>query len=197
MTTSTKLIPTSSQTVGPYFRIGLQYMLDRFAAAGAGTAGSVEIRGRVLDQDGVGVSDAMLEFWTPEGAETSPSSTQDRGGTSSGLLPRWNGKRRQLYRKDDKTRNGAAGRWKNAGASHACTGFHAGPASQSAIARVLRRRAWQRRRSCARGNPRRTPWYAHRSTGKPVRRARTGGTWYCRARMRPCFSSGRVAAFAQ
>ncbi len=85
MTTSTKLIPTSSQTVGPYFRIGLQYMLDKFAAAGAGTAGSVEIRGRVLDQDGVGVSDAMLEFWTPEGAETSPSSTQDQEGLPAGF----------------------------------------------------------------------------------------------------------------
>ncbi len=65
MTTSAKLIPTSSQTVGPYFRIGLQYMLDRCVAVEAGTAGSIEIRGRVLDSDGVGVSDAMLEFWTP------------------------------------------------------------------------------------------------------------------------------------
>ena len=85
MTTSAKLIPTSSQTVGPYFRIGLQYMLDRCVAVGAGTAGSIEIRGRVLDADGVGVSDAMLEFWTPGFAETLPPSTQDRDGLPDGF----------------------------------------------------------------------------------------------------------------
>jgi len=71
--------------VGPYFRIGLQYMLDRCAAAGAGMAGSIEIRGRVLDSDGVGVSDAMLEFWTPGVQETSPSSTQDQEGLPAGF----------------------------------------------------------------------------------------------------------------
>jgi protocatechuate 3,4-dioxygenase alpha subunit len=85
MTTSAKLIPTSSQTVGPYFRIGLEYMIDRCVAAGAGTAGSIEIRGRVLDRDGVGVSDAMLEFWTPGGEETLPPSTQDRDGLPEGF----------------------------------------------------------------------------------------------------------------
>lgn len=85
MTTSAKLIPTSSQTVGPYFRIGLEYMIDRYAAAEAGAAGSIEIRGRVLDRDGVGVSDAMLEFWAPGVAETLPPSTQDRGGLHVGF----------------------------------------------------------------------------------------------------------------
>ncbi len=85
MTTSAKLIPTSSQTVGPYFRIGLQYMLDRCVAVGAGTAGSIEIRGRVLDSDGVGVSDAMLEFWTPGSTGTSPPRTQDRDGLPEGF----------------------------------------------------------------------------------------------------------------
>jgi protocatechuate 3,4-dioxygenase alpha subunit len=85
MTTSTKPIPTSSQTVGPYFRIGLQYMLDRCDAVGAATAGSIEIRGRVLDSDGAGVSDAMLEFWTPGAAETLPPSTQDRDGLPRGF----------------------------------------------------------------------------------------------------------------
>ena len=85
MTTSAKLIPTSSQTVGPYFRIGLQYMLDKCVAAGAATAGSIEIRGRVLDSDGVGVSDAMLEFWTPGSTGTSPPRTQDRDGLPDGF----------------------------------------------------------------------------------------------------------------
>ena len=85
MTTNAKLIPTSSQTVGPYFRIGLQYMLDRCDAAGAATAGAIEIRGRVLDSDGVGVSDAMLEFWTPGVAETLPPSARDQEGLPAGF----------------------------------------------------------------------------------------------------------------
>ncbi len=85
MTTNAKLIPTSSQTVGPYFRIGMQYMLDRCDAVGAVTAGSIEIHGRVLDSDGVGVSDAMLEFWTPGVAETLPSSAPDREGLPAGF----------------------------------------------------------------------------------------------------------------
>ena len=129
MTTSAKLIPTSSQTVGPYFRIGLQYMLDRCVAVGAGTAGNIEIRGRVLDADGVGVSDAMLEFWTPGFAETLPPSNAGSRWASRGLLPRGNGRRRQLCGEGDKTRRGAAGRWKNAGAAHACAGVYAGSAS--------------------------------------------------------------------
>jgi protocatechuate 3,4-dioxygenase alpha subunit len=60
-------------------------MLDRCVAAEAGAAGSIEIRGRVLDRDGVGVSDAMVEFWTPGVAGTLPPSTQDRGGLPEGF----------------------------------------------------------------------------------------------------------------
>ncbi|MBV9086158.1 MAG: protocatechuate 3,4-dioxygenase subunit alpha [Acidobacteriaceae bacterium] len=54
---------TTSQTVGPYFRIGLTW-LNRDNIAGPGVAGErVTIAGRVLDGDGVGVPDAMLEIW--------------------------------------------------------------------------------------------------------------------------------------
>jgi protocatechuate 3,4-dioxygenase, alpha subunit len=55
----TKLIPTSSQTVGPYFRIGLEYLF----AVPAVLDTSLEIRGRLLDRDGSPVPDGMLEFW--------------------------------------------------------------------------------------------------------------------------------------
>lgn len=54
-----------SQTVGPYFTIGLEYLIDRMAEAKTGAQKAIEIRGRVLDRDGVPVPDAMLEFWTP------------------------------------------------------------------------------------------------------------------------------------
>jgi len=58
-----KLEPTASQTVGPYLHIGLGWFTrDRVAAADC--AGEhVTIRGRVLDADGVGVNDALVEIW--------------------------------------------------------------------------------------------------------------------------------------
>jgi len=61
-----KWIPSSSQTVGPYFRIGLDYLIDRMAEVDAGAKDVIEIRGRVLDCDGVPVPDAMLEFWNAD-----------------------------------------------------------------------------------------------------------------------------------
>lgn len=66
-----KPIPSSSQTVGPYFRIGLEYLIDRMAELDATAKDSIEIRGRVLDRDRAPVPDAMLEFWN---AGASPNS---------------------------------------------------------------------------------------------------------------------------
>src|ERR1700691_1160846 len=63
-------ITAGSQTVGPYFRIGLEYLLERTPALTLAAPGTIEITGRVLDRDGAPVPDAMLEFWTPpEGAD--------------------------------------------------------------------------------------------------------------------------------
>ena len=71
-------VPAGSQTVGPYFRIGLDYLIDRTPTLPLDTR-TIEIRGRVLDRDGAPVPDAMLEFWsaTPtsdrfSGEEVSP-----------------------------------------------------------------------------------------------------------------------------
>lgn len=71
MSTGTRLIPTSSQTVGPYFRIGLEYLIADAPQADPATA--VTVQGRVLDRDSVPVSDAMLEFWSPGGESKSQS----------------------------------------------------------------------------------------------------------------------------
>lgn len=55
-------VPTPSQTVGPFFSIGLSPLYREYA--GSATAGSrVVIRGRVLDGDGAPVPDAVLEVW--------------------------------------------------------------------------------------------------------------------------------------
>lgn len=54
---------TTSQTVGPYFQIGMNWLyIDDLA--GPGVAGErIVIAGRVLDADGQGVPDAVLELW--------------------------------------------------------------------------------------------------------------------------------------
>jgi protocatechuate 3,4-dioxygenase, alpha subunit len=54
---------TTSQTVGPFFTIGLTRM-NRADLAGAGVSGErVTIEGRVVDGDGVPIPDAVIEIW--------------------------------------------------------------------------------------------------------------------------------------
>jgi len=71
---------TTSQTVGPYFRIGLNWLnVDNLA--GPGVSGErVEIEGRVLNADGQGVPDAMLELWqaNAQGKYRHPDDTQEK-----------------------------------------------------------------------------------------------------------------------
>jgi protocatechuate 3,4-dioxygenase alpha subunit len=71
---------TTSQTVGPYFKIGLQW-LNRDNLAGEGVSGErVTIQGRVLDGDGVPIPDAVLEIWQANayGKYDHPEDTQDK-----------------------------------------------------------------------------------------------------------------------
>jgi len=71
---------TTSQTVGPYFKIGLQW-LNRDNLVGEGVSGErVTIQGRVLDGDGVGVPDAVLEIWqaNAHGKYAHPEDTQNK-----------------------------------------------------------------------------------------------------------------------
>jgi protocatechuate 3,4-dioxygenase, alpha subunit len=59
--------PTPSQTVGPFFWFGL---CERHSAVlvPVDAPGAVEIAGRVVDGEGKGVPDAMVEIWQPAGA---------------------------------------------------------------------------------------------------------------------------------
>lgn len=63
MTMDRESFPSGSQTVGPFFAIGLEYLQARATVVGPGSPGSIEIRGHVLDRDGAPVPDALLEFW--------------------------------------------------------------------------------------------------------------------------------------
>ena len=57
------LYATANQTVGPYLHIGLTWLnTDRIA--GPGVQGErFTIQGRLLDGDGIGVNDGMIEIW--------------------------------------------------------------------------------------------------------------------------------------
>jgi protocatechuate 3,4-dioxygenase alpha subunit len=54
---------TPSQTVGPYFSIGLGWLNRSDLARGASGGEHVTIRGRILDGEGQPVPDACLEIW--------------------------------------------------------------------------------------------------------------------------------------
>ncbi|MBW4721252.1 protocatechuate 3,4-dioxygenase subunit alpha [Saccharothrix obliqua] len=58
----TELQTTPSQTVGPFFAIGLPWDDGPFVVP-EGTPGAFRIEGRVLDGEGVPVPDAVVETW--------------------------------------------------------------------------------------------------------------------------------------
>jgi protocatechuate 3,4-dioxygenase alpha subunit len=54
---------TTSQTVGPYFQIGLErFYIDDLTAPGV-EGKAIEIEGRVFDGDGQPVPDGVIEIW--------------------------------------------------------------------------------------------------------------------------------------
>ena len=74
-----KVPATTSQTIGPYLRIGLEWMVIEDLAP-AGVAGErVRIEGRVIDGDGKPVNDAAVELWqaNSHGRYAHPEDTRD------------------------------------------------------------------------------------------------------------------------
>jgi protocatechuate 3,4-dioxygenase alpha subunit len=57
------LYATSWQTVGPYFRIGLEHLQTTRIAGPDARGEHFTIEGRVLDGNGIPVPDAILEIW--------------------------------------------------------------------------------------------------------------------------------------
>jgi len=71
---------STSQTIGPYLRIGLEWMQVEDMAP-KGVAGErVSIRGRVIDADGKPVNDAAVEIWqaNSQGRYAHPEDKQDK-----------------------------------------------------------------------------------------------------------------------
>jgi protocatechuate 3,4-dioxygenase, alpha subunit len=71
---------STSQTIGPYLRIGLEWMqIEELAPPGV--AGQrVRLEGRVLDADGQPVNDAAVELWqaNSHGKYASPEDAQEK-----------------------------------------------------------------------------------------------------------------------
>jgi protocatechuate 3,4-dioxygenase alpha subunit len=87
------LFASGSQTVGPYLHIGLAW-LNTSKIAGPGVKGErVTIQGRLLDGDGVGVSDGLVEIWqaNAEGKYAHPEDRQkkslEKGFRGFGRIP--------------------------------------------------------------------------------------------------------------
>lgn len=71
---------TTSQTVGPFFKIGLARLYCTDLASPQVPGERVTIAGRVLDGDGQGVPDAILEVWQANaaGKYAHPEDTQQK-----------------------------------------------------------------------------------------------------------------------
>ena len=67
---------TPSQTVGPFFAIGLSTSVGSHAVP-EGTPGAIRVTGQVLDGGGMPVPDAIVETWQAEG--TGRCATDDEG----------------------------------------------------------------------------------------------------------------------
>ncbi|HEX3863770.1 MAG TPA: protocatechuate 3,4-dioxygenase subunit alpha [Stellaceae bacterium] len=63
-----KLIPTPSQTVGPFFHLGLVHAEWGDLTADNPQGQRITIEGRVIDGDGAPVPDALIEVWQANAA---------------------------------------------------------------------------------------------------------------------------------
>ena len=98
---------TPSQTVGPFFALGLPWEDGPFVVP-AGTPGAIEVRGRVLDGAGDPVPDALVETWQadPDGRFDHPDDPRGRvpASAASGVARR---RGRGLADRDPQARAGA------------------------------------------------------------------------------------------
>lgn len=81
--------PTPSQTIGPFFRFGMEWFEPRDLVTPA-TPGAITISGRVFDGAGAPVPDASLEIWQADAAGRFPA--PGAGAGADGGDP-WTGER--------------------------------------------------------------------------------------------------------
>jgi protocatechuate 3,4-dioxygenase, alpha subunit len=106
------LPPTPSQTIGPFFAVGLCWP-DGPDVVAEGTPGAVRISGRVLDGAADPVADALVETWQadPEGRFAHPDDPRGPTGGSGGP-PGWSpGRPGGGFRGFGRSATDAQGRW--------------------------------------------------------------------------------------
>jgi protocatechuate 3,4-dioxygenase, alpha subunit len=82
------LPPTPSQTIGPFFAVGLIWP-DGPDVVADGTPGAVRIGGRVLDGAGEPVPDALVETWQADPAGRFTSEFRGFGRSATDGEGRW------------------------------------------------------------------------------------------------------------
>lgn len=73
-----KLTPSGSQTVGPFFRIGLAHLCGSETKPDENPE-TITVHGKVFDGDGLPVPDAVLEFWHADAHGTFSEQTGESG----------------------------------------------------------------------------------------------------------------------
>ena len=83
------LIPTPSQTAGPYLHLGLTKVECLSRAAGNRISGErIQLLVRIFDGDGLPVPDAVIELWQADADGNYPDSTySDTGFRGFGRMP--------------------------------------------------------------------------------------------------------------
>lgn len=76
------LTATPSQTVGPFFHLGFDALTSAKLPATDAGAEAVTIQGRLLDGDGQGVSDGVVEVWLADSQGRYPH-PEDRNGAAA------------------------------------------------------------------------------------------------------------------
>jgi protocatechuate 3,4-dioxygenase alpha subunit len=86
MSTDMDLPATPSQTVGPFLRIGLEWLSNAELVSGGTPGERVTIEGRVLDADGAPVPDAVVELWqaNAQGQYAQPADSRSVSPDSQG-----------------------------------------------------------------------------------------------------------------
>jgi protocatechuate 3,4-dioxygenase, alpha subunit len=80
-----KLTSTGSQTVGPFFSIGLSGLCQQSCAPESAPSGTITITGNLLDGDQKPIPDAVFEFWAR--GQFVRIATNDDGSFAANLKP--------------------------------------------------------------------------------------------------------------
>lgn len=78
-----KLVSTTSQTVGPFYSIGFDWLNCADLASASAPGVRLTIRGKIVDGDGKPVPDAVLEIWQADAEGKYPAPDERAGAEHS------------------------------------------------------------------------------------------------------------------